>query len=55
MDNLTGNILNGNNFLEIDEIITEAREMNERMNDELSLDRNDQVHALECNWTCKKC
>ena len=30
MDNITGNILNNNNFLEIDEIIAEAREMNER-------------------------
>jgi hypothetical protein len=30
MDNITGNILNSNNFLDIDEIITEAREMNER-------------------------
>lgn len=31
MDNITGNLLDNNNFLEIDEIITVAREMNERM------------------------
>jgi hypothetical protein len=31
MDNITGNILNTNNFLEIDEIINEAREMSERV------------------------
>lgn len=30
MDNITGNLLDTNNFLEIDEIITAAREMNER-------------------------